>query len=440
MAAVSALLLSLCFFDVQVRLAPRWVLSRTLGTVLTELETRFETSPAHLLGAALDPRGRQQISLQLETESDHLGVVRYDLDIQTQLSPNRVQADGTVVTGGRAMDLSLYLDQNFAAVSSQGLVSGKFYGITYESFSRDIRDREVIAALIGDKTITQWEESVSGLEKAMATELILPELTTADIRAALYGVLTLKPSVRVEEILISGQREMVYAVSFRATGREIAAAAESYREELTSEFRELLIKLQNASDNLVSAVFYLRKGTLVKIAGTMESPEKTIRISADLGSIPGTDPLKLECEYRNEEDLTRYSLVIDTESDQTGYEETLHFSRTQNGIQRKNQLGYRWDLSSGDMKLTILRDEQEANLRLNLQGEGESFTVRVQDVTPLVNLFREKPLTAPAICTLQVSPGSSVDVPAYRNLDQWSMEDLVALLSGLGGLLGLQLP
>lgn len=440
MAAVIALLLSLSMFDVQVRLAPRWVLSRALGTALTEIETRFEKSPAHLLGGVLDPKGRQKASLQLETEMEHLGVVRYDLDIQTQLSPNRIRADGTAVTGGRVIDLSLYLDQNFAAVSSQGLVNGNFYGLTYESFSRDIRGREVLAALIGDQTITQWEESVSGLEKVMATDLILPELSPADIRAALYGVLTLNPSVRVEEMPISGRNERVYAVSFLATGREIAAVAESYRDELTGEFRALLTELQNAPDTTVSAMFYLWKGTLVKITGSVEFSEETMQISAELGSMPGTDPLNLDCEFRNEEDLTRYSLVMDTVSDEIGYEETLHFSRTQNGIQRKTVVGYRWDPSSGDMKLTILHDDKEAKLRLNLQGEGESFTVRTQDVTPLVNLFREKPQTTPAICTLQVSPGSSVTVPEYRNLDQWSMEDLMSLLSGLGGLLGLQLP
>jgi hypothetical protein len=92
------------------------------------------------------------------------------------------------------------------------------------------------------------------------------------------------------------------------------------------------------------------------------------------------------------------------------------------------------------MDLSILRDTDKAQLRLNLEGEGDALTIRSQNAAPLLNLFLKKPMEAPAICTITLSPGREVTVPEYRSLDQWSMEDLFALLAGLGGLLGLKLP
>jgi len=38
-----------------------------------------------------------------------------------------------------------------------------------------------------------------------------------------------------------------------------------------------------------------------------------------------------------------------------------------------------------------------------------------------------------------VAKGSGFDTPGYKNLDQWSLQDLLALLGGIGGLLGLQI-
>ena len=162
---VAALLLGLCFFGVRLRIAPRLVLSRAVDNSLAQLDSRFERSPVQLLTKALDSQGRQQAALKLETESKHLGPVVYDLALQTQTGPNRIQAEGAVITGGKVLDIQLFLDENFAALASQGLLEGRYYGITYETFSRDLRERQLLTALLGEGTIADWEENLSALEE-----------------------------------------------------------------------------------------------------------------------------------------------------------------------------------------------------------------------------------------------------------------------------------
>lgn len=435
-AVLLSLLLSLCFFGVRVRLAPRLVLSRALGTALEQLEERFADSPVHLFAEAIDPEGRQQATLQLETEQKTLGIVRYDMSVQTQLAPCRILAAGTVVTGGRALDLSLYLDGNFAAVSSQSLVEGSFYGITYDSFSQDIRGRQLLAALIGESTISAWEGSVSDLDTAMSRDVTLPKWGTEDIISALYGVLALKPQVSRIDTPAGGSAK-TDAVIFRATGQEIAAAAEPYRGDLSPELLSLIDEWQADASACVEVLFLLHKGALMEIQAVMTSVAVNTRIYVTLGTDPRTGPLNLVIITEAGEDSSNTVLKIETTSDETAYRETFSLSTTANGEQSTFSADYTYDLSTGEMDVTILRDTDKAQLRLNLAGEGESVTITTQDITPLLNLFRETPATGPAICTMTISPGTEISVPEYRNLDQWSMEDLLTLLEGFGGLLGL---
>ena len=432
--------ISLCFFGVRLRIAPRLILSRCLSSVITQLDNRFEKSPAHLLSAALDPQGKQQANLKLETEAKHLGTVVYDMTLMTQTAPNRVLAEGSVITGGKALDLSLFLNESFAAVSSQGLVSGRFFGINYETFSRDIRDRQLLAALIGDETITGWETSVASLQERMETELEMPEIHPEDIRTALFGVLALKPEISRQEIVLADGICTAYAVSFQASGAEIAAAAEPYRSELKPEVLQWIDSMQQDPEASVKASFCQYKGKLVQITAGLQNADEYTEILLHLGNAPEENAISLEIEIRAGEDLNRYSLQIMTEADAESYQEKLYFVHTENGRKKSFILDYQWDLSSGDMNLEIQSDGKKTEQRLNLTGEGESFTIRSQNIRPFLNLLMKQERVSPVICNLTVSPGREVEVPEYRNLDQWSAEDLFSLLGGLGGLLGLKLP
>ena len=145
-AVIAVILLGLSLYGARIWIFPRLVLSRSMNSAFTQLEARFEKSPIHLIRDIYDPDGYYLADLQLETDAAGLGPVRYDMDLQTQPAPLRISGDGTVVTGGKALDLELYLDGNFAAVSSESLVGGNYYGIAYDSFSQDIRSREVLTA------------------------------------------------------------------------------------------------------------------------------------------------------------------------------------------------------------------------------------------------------------------------------------------------------
>ncbi len=438
-AAASALLLSLCFFGVRVRIAPRLILSRALGTATQKLVRRFDESPFHLIFAAIDPGGCQRAEVQLETRQELLGIVRYDLDLSAQLSPCRVYAEGTVVTGGKAMDLSVYMDGDFAAVSSESLAEGSRYGITYDTFPQDIRSRQLLAALIGEKKISAWEQSVSTMDQTLSGDWKPPAFRMEDIASVLYGVLTLKPEVsRVSTP--AGVSQFGHAVTFQVDVQEIAQAAEDYRDDLPREIMTWLDGLKKDPNALILVEFLLHRENLVQIRVETKSGRECTCISVVLGDHPDTGELTVEITSRAGETDHRSWLGVETVSNEETYQEQLCFVQTRNGLRSELRLDYGFDPDTGELNLKILRDGEEAKVRINLSGEGETVTVRSGNLRPLLNILSDKHNESPVICTLTLSPGKAVDVPQYRNLDQWSMDDLYTLLSGLGGLLGLKMP
>ena len=106
-------------------LSPRMTLSNAADDALSKLEQRLAESPVPILAKWYDESGRNTTSLAL-TVSDG---VQYDMQVQTDLTSNQILADGTIRIDGKALNLSAYLDKVFAAITSEDLFKGGYYGI-----------------------------------------------------------------------------------------------------------------------------------------------------------------------------------------------------------------------------------------------------------------------------------------------------------------------
>ena len=434
--AVAAVLIAavcgFCFREaLMVRLFPKAVLSGAISDAFSELENRYADSPMHLLAAALDPDGCQNVKMKLDTSTQFLGAAHYDLELQTQRSPNRVVGEGSVSTGNGILDLKLYLDENFAALSSDSLTEGAYYGITYDTFPADIRGFQLLGFLAGEDTLVQWDASVARLAEVMRTNLTLPEISEADIRMALLGALVLKPQVTAGE----GRHE--YDITFTAQGRELAQKAEPYLDQAPESLAQLVSVLEADPDSSFKLVFHLnsRKLTALDASLTLSGASYDTRISITENQLRG----ELIC--REGEDLDRRELTVQTVSDGDTYREKVVSSRTRNGVQRQLSADYSWDLSSGDMVLDITKDGKKHPIRLNLKGEGAFLTITCQEFEKVMCLLTGKEKDRPAICVMTISPGGPVaEAGEYKNISQWSMEDLFLLIKRIGGLIGIQIP
>lgn len=417
-----------CFRDsFLIRVFPRAVLTKAITASFDHLEERFADSPIHTLAGGLDPKLRQSVSMTLDTTTKLAGVVHYDLLVNTQTSPNRISAGGSVTYGGKTMDLALYLDEKCGAISSQNLTDGNFYGLTFASFSEDIRSFMLLRMLLGEEVLGQWDASVSDIAKWMNGSYALPEWTVEDLRLALLGALALKPQVS------AANDPHCYIISFQLAGDQIGELSGQYRDQIPDEILPAVDAL--VRDGCVEIVFLLEKTSLSQITCTVQFTEERYCVQVTLA-----DALDIQFIAEGPEGIERTNIVLLSESDQQTYRETITCSRTVNAVQSQWSAVYAWDLVTGDMDLNVTKDGKKHPIRLNLRGEGESFTIICQEFEKILNLFSGKENLRTTICTLTVTPGGSVaGLSQYRNLSEWSLEDFYLLVTNFGGLIGLKM-
>ncbi|MBE6922883.1 MAG: hypothetical protein E7465_06850 [Ruminococcaceae bacterium] len=424
-----------CFRDaLMVRLFPKAVLSRSITDSFQQLEQRFENSPLRLVANALDTKGQQRVSIKLDTATQLAGVAHYTMELQTQSGPRRIFGQGTVSTGGGTMDLSVYLDGSCVAVSSEGLTDGQFYGITYDTFHQDIRSFELFSMLAGEQTLNGWEESLMELQELMEMNTQQVELSAQDVQTALLGTLALKPEVE------AGEGKAEYHVSFCSPGPALAELAKPYLDQVPEPLEDLIRAMEADEASSLDIVFYLTDRRLTKIQSILTLSDGSWQVTGVLGEDPATGPLTLEVVSRQEDNLDRVELTVETVSDPETYQEKIQLKRTRNGVQEQLSADYSWDLTSGDLVLDLVRQGKKYPIRLNLTGEGDTLTLYSQEAEVIQSALTGKEKTGPAICTLVISPGEPVEpLSGYKNLSDWSAEDLLLLITRLGQLIGIKL-
>ena len=88
-----------------------------------------------------------------------------------------------------------------------------------------------------------------------------------------------------------------------------------------------------------------------------------------------------------------------------------------------------WQPMTGDMVLTL---PGKSPISLNLSQAQDSFQIQTKDFAALIGINSQKGFDS----TMTVRKGSAITTPKYKNLDEWSLDDLLVLLGSIGGLLG----
>lgn len=435
----AAIIIFSCWDAIAIRVTPKVVLSKALINTFSGFRNRMEDSPLSVLANGIDGSGQNTIDMILDTENIILGDIQYQMVVQTEGNPRRIHAQGTVASNDGSLDLEIYLDKDFAAVSSKSLLEGKFYGITYDTFPEDIRGIPLLPFLIGEKTVTNWEKSVAEWQSQMEKSYEMPRFSTEDLQMALGGIMALKAQVMADTLTINGQKRDVYRVSFSATGPEIASAAHNYSDNLSDELQILVQKLGNDPDSEIQASFYVYEDVVVKISCDTTVQNETIRAELFLGMDAARDDLNLSIIQQTKDSLEKWSVDVQTEYDTAHYGENLSIVHIENGVQDRTAIDYVWDLSSGNMRLNLTEGQEPVSVLLNLQSTETGFRISTDQFEALMSAFGDEKKTGSSSCVMTVTKGSNFSTPKYKNVDQWSGEDLLTLLGGIGALFGLNI-
>lgn len=411
--------------EIVIRAAPQTVLMSALKETFRTLEDRFEGEPMLLLAKNIDSEGRYTADLEMDTSCLLLGDTTYDMSVQIDLPSRQILAEGVIGNAGKELALSLYLDQNFLAVSSQELLQGNYYGITYETFSEDIRSIPMLSFLIPEATLQEWTDSIQGVQEQMNREYTIPELpeiSESDLQKAILGVLAFPCKVTQENVTMNGADLACHKLTYSASGATVF------------EILGTIMDTQETSEGTVSASFYLCEKKLVRVDFDGAAGKNQVTYSLLLGTDALTDPLTLQTVQT--ENGNREETTVNVETQRRAQVLCQKWSICQ--TEKQTNLSYRWNPETGDMELLL--DSMQEPVTLNLTETETGFRIVTEDFAELLNALDSEKKDREAIsCTMTLQKGASIEAPAYKNLDQWSLEDLLTLLGGIGSLLGLGL-
>jgi len=139
-AAAVALIVYFLFFHNAV---PLLAVGRSLVNLNTEVEERFENTPFKALTMLPEILEDGTLTANFDYRTNFLGgIISADIDGTVRLSSNTVERDyalgADVNLYGEAIDLDVYLNRERLALRAS-VLDNRFYGITYDTFRKDIR-------------------------------------------------------------------------------------------------------------------------------------------------------------------------------------------------------------------------------------------------------------------------------------------------------------
>lgn len=424
-----AVICGFLFWDtLAIYVAPQTVLADAVSGAMDQLQERFADDPIRIVCRGLDPEGKQTVHMDAESEDTLLGQMYYDMQFQVQ--PHRIYGEGMAFNGKKEMDLSVYLDSQFMAVSSENLLQGSYYGIQYDSFLQDIKTIPLLYWMLGEATLSKWDASVKNIQEKLLRDVSysvpqIPNITEAEKSALLLGLRAVPAKAKKATIEINGQPLDCYRITYSFSGEALL--------KLLRQFAPML----DGDSASVHAECYLWEKNLVSVNLTLTAGEETFRFSGQLGQNIRTDPLDFTVSKDDGKNTSTLSAEVRTSQEASKYQESWNIRKNE---EESIRLAYLWDSTTGQMKLSL--DDREP-VSFSLTPTEDGFRIDAED---FLTLYRglledgdENPHSRQLRGSITVSKGAEFSAPAYKKIDQWSLDDFLVLLEGFGGLLGIDL-
>lgn len=401
LAAVIAVWIAMVavFWDVLVMyLAPQIPVGTALSSACDALQTRYKESPVPIFLRGYDEGGQTTAHLELRTKTGD--VSKGALLVRSDLKKNQIQMDGTLPDETSLGSISIYLDRNFAALSSDKLLRGGYYGITYDTFEQDFRSIPLVSLLVPNAQLSQWTDSVRALQEKMNRGVSLPSVPNIPIdllKKAPLALWVLRGRVSTENLDVNSQLLPCYKVVYRVDEGTARGIVERVAPGAVP---------QNAQAQLTC---WLHQKSLVQMKLEAAAGEKQISLMVTLGCDAGRDDLAIEAAASA---MGQTTVRIRKE----GAWDVIDLGDT--------LISYQWDSKTGDL---VLRLPEKEAVSMNLSEAESGFRVESPELGKIVG----SRLFDGYNCTAIVTKGAEITTPDFKNLDQWSLEDLGIFLTGI---------
>lgn len=415
-----AVLLAVMFWDtIALYAMPGTVAAEAVSNAYEQLRQRFADDPLLLLPEYVDPEGRQAADISLTAADPILGNIGYDMRVQLQ--PHSFHADGAVTTGGQSLDLSLYLNTDFMAVASEDLVQGSYYGITYDTFAQDIRSIPLLSWMIGESVLQKWNDRVLQVQSRMLQEHSLPripQMSDSDVQKIILALAALPAKGEKTTVSVQGELLDCHRITYTLSGQLLGQ----------------VIALDDPESASLKAAFYLKEKNLVLAEVLFSTGLMRRHIQLELGADIRRDPLKISVLNEIQNETQTYTVTADTQQEQGLFRETWTLQK--NG-QAASTWSYDWNPETGKLMLSV---NEAAAFAVTLSETEAGLCLRSENISDIFRALtgQQDGFSTPLSGSVTFRRGTELTPPQYKNLNQWSMEDFLILLEGIGALIGLE--
>lgn len=454
---VLVVLIAALWTPLSIRFAPEAALASAAAKTGLELAQRYQNSPYTVFSCAYNEEGKNTVALRMDLDTGY-SIMDFNMNFAVDSKMQAMQADLLIGGEGDRMDIGFYMDAECAALGSESLLGNTYYGITYETFSQDLRGNDLMGYLFDDETLTQMETFVDSLKSnmQMAKEAD-PALSEAYKKILTDFTKELTAQVGSEKLTLNGQEHRCHIISYTATGEQIADVLDQIQLAMESdeatrgmytdeEWEDYLGPLQKTEESFRSDIadctisFFLYKGRLadvqIVVNGVHEDGAQTIQMELNLGTDAASDNILLSFQAMDGDTEDFILCTLSTAQDDTHYSEALDIViQKSEGVEDSLCISYDWDPKTGDLAVDILSADASYRLDWNLKEEDSGYTLAIDDIVDLILLFAEDPysLYEDMVLSVQMSvtSGAEISKPEYQNLDTWSLGDLY-LFAGMG--------
>lgn len=431
-----------------IRLSPELALVNAASNTLEDLTERYDGSPWEMMQEACETEGPRRVTLRLDVQGD-AHAMSFDCGLSFDSQTRQAALDFLMNADGEAVDAALYLDAECAAIGSDAILAGTNYGITYETFSQDIRGNRMFSVL-GEETISMLEEIVEAVQTGMQ------QIDNQEDRSEQYRdlvidfVKSLDPVVGKAPLTLDGSQRSCYTITYTATGDMVADFMEQYIRLIESDdaakalcddaqWQESLAQMRSAAQTVreevaeSSAIFYIYKNYLVDIrsvATGVDGSGQSSTFELFLGTDASVNDLQLSFAFEAPDATESIGVTLATVKSGTGYGETL---TVREAGASAISVSYDWDRVSGSLICHIDDTESAAlTIHCNLIELEEGFALSFDNLFELISGIPDGIAAfldgSRMPMTLTVKEGSAIQKPEFKNIDAWTEADFFAIL------------
>lgn len=455
---VLILAVALLWKPIVLAINPRAAVADASAKTAAAMADRFGESPLGALMSALAYAQDGTVDVDIQVD-DHYSPVSASLSFSTDAKNRRLSALTNVESAGHTLNLFTYLDPECIVAASDELTGGKYYGITLDSFSEDLRksylydkmDEENIKAL---ENLVDFLNSILSGTKTDGVEIDVTPYT--DIVNAYVKSLEVKRSrdtlrmdgKSIKCTVISTKMDLdklfdmaIQLVKTARNDKTISAyftrmigVADMGMGDMEDVWKDSLMELRETLDEASEYIsgtptysWYIYKGRLVscRVTGELEVDtgwEKMpldISFAVNCGTDPSTSDLEATLEITADGETLSMECLYSSKSSKDRYSDCLSLSLSvPYGDTQAFELECSWNKANGDLENTVSYKQHGNPVSFTLDSnliadkKGVRFTLdEIKGVDASFSLFFHE--------------GKPEKKPDYINLDKWD-EDVIS--------------